>query len=261
MSATLGGLIKDYRMSKNIQQIDVAYKMGWKDSSLVSRIEQGVVKRPKKSTILKLIKALKLEDEEKNTLLVEGGYQPDNNEIAELLVKLSPVIEKWKYPANVYDFSWRFLGSNKICSNLYGDNSFKPLVDNTKYTNILKINFDPDFYLSNFYMQCNKENKFLSNNILQFLRENAKHKETRWYKDLMKDLMQYEAFRTLYKDIGNIEEIGLTQGYSIETMYPFNNPNQKLTFYLFNQFLIDDPRFAIEYFVPANDQTYRYFNK
>jgi len=33
MSATLGGLIKDYRLQKNISQIEIAFVLGWREPS------------------------------------------------------------------------------------------------------------------------------------------------------------------------------------------------------------------------------------
>lgn len=46
MSATLGGLLKDYRLQKNLSQLEIAFAMGWKEPSRLSRIEQGKIGNP-----------------------------------------------------------------------------------------------------------------------------------------------------------------------------------------------------------------------
>ena len=76
MSATLGGYIKDLRLQKNISQLEIAFALGWKEPSRLSRIEQGKVGNPPRELIDKLIDAMTLSEEEKNQLLVIGNYLP-----------------------------------------------------------------------------------------------------------------------------------------------------------------------------------------
>ncbi len=66
MSATLGGLIKDYRLQKNLSQMEVVFSLGWKEPSRLSRIEQGRVGNPERKMMDRIIVALKLSEEEKN---------------------------------------------------------------------------------------------------------------------------------------------------------------------------------------------------
>jgi len=39
ITATLGGLIKDFRIKKRLSQFDVSLRIGWKDTSRLSKIE------------------------------------------------------------------------------------------------------------------------------------------------------------------------------------------------------------------------------
>src|SRR3990167_7521054 len=105
MSATLGGYIKDYRLQKNISQLEIAFALGWKEPSRLSRIEQGRVGNPERKMMDRIIAALKLSEEEKNDLLFAGNYLPTNEEIREIRKKIDSTIEKWLYPVIVYDFS------------------------------------------------------------------------------------------------------------------------------------------------------------
>lgn len=56
VTATLGGLIKDYRIKKRLSQIDLSLRLGWKDASRISRIEQGRVGKPNRQTAERIIK-------------------------------------------------------------------------------------------------------------------------------------------------------------------------------------------------------------
>ena len=66
INSTLGGLIKDYRLQKGISQLDIAFSLGWKETSRLSRIEQGRTEKPDRELLDKIIRALNLEEEEKN---------------------------------------------------------------------------------------------------------------------------------------------------------------------------------------------------
>jgi len=117
MSATLGGLIKDLRLQKNISQLEIAFALGWKEPSRLSRIEQGRVGNPPRELIDRLSEAMKLTNEERNSLLLAGSYLPTNEDFNETVDKLSPIIDTWPYPAALKDFAWRSLYLNsKLCS-------------------------------------------------------------------------------------------------------------------------------------------------
>ena len=66
MSASLGGLLKDYRLQKNLSQLEIAFSLGWKDTSRLSRIEQGRIDKPQRKLIDKICQIMELKREEKN---------------------------------------------------------------------------------------------------------------------------------------------------------------------------------------------------
>jgi len=53
LTATLGGLIKDYRIKKRLSQLEVSLRIGWKDTTRLSKIEQGRVGKPIRKTDFK----------------------------------------------------------------------------------------------------------------------------------------------------------------------------------------------------------------
>ena len=70
--STLGGLIKDYRIKKRLSQLEVSLRIGWKDSTRLSKIEQGRVGRPTRPTLDKIMGALSLSEQEKGQMLLTG---------------------------------------------------------------------------------------------------------------------------------------------------------------------------------------------
>src|SRR3989338_10119232 len=107
MFATLGGLLKDYRLQKNISQLEISFAVGWKEPSRLSRIEQGRVGRPKRVLLEKIMDSMKLSQEERNRLLLTGGYLPTDEEVENLRARIKTMVDQWQYPASVMDFTWR----------------------------------------------------------------------------------------------------------------------------------------------------------
>src|SRR3990167_1866129 len=107
ITATLGGLIKDYRIKKRLPQFEVSLRIGWKDTSRLSKIEQGRVGKPTRETIEKIIKALELNEQEKGEFLFTGGYLPTDQEIKKVIEPVRDKIQNCPHPAVFIDFSWR----------------------------------------------------------------------------------------------------------------------------------------------------------
>src|SRR3989344_2012364 len=114
MSATLGGLLKDYRLQYNISQLEVALAMGWKETSRLSRIEQGKIFKPTRELLERIMDAMRLKEEEKNQLLYIGNYLPTRKEIEKIQKIALSIIEKVPYPVTVFDFSWRIIIDNEV---------------------------------------------------------------------------------------------------------------------------------------------------
>ena len=99
ITATLGGLIKDYRIKKRLSQFDVSLRIGWKDTSRLSKIEQGRVGKPTRETIEKIIKALGLSQYERGSMLLSCGIVPTREEIKNAIFRLRETIGTFKYPS------------------------------------------------------------------------------------------------------------------------------------------------------------------
>ena len=110
--ATLGGLIKDFRIQKRISQLEVATKMGWSDTTRLSKIEQGRTGKPTNAVLEKILDALDLSETERNEALLAGGYLPTDKEIIEAVNNVKNKINSWPYPATMTDFTWRMVAFN-----------------------------------------------------------------------------------------------------------------------------------------------------
>src|SRR3989338_2584299 len=122
MSASLGGLLKDYRLQRNIPQMEIAFALGWKDTSRLSRIEQGVVEKPPRELIDSICAALKLTELEKNALLFAGNYLPTKEEIENVRKETEGYIEQFPYPVAIFDFCARNILINKKIAKLLSMN-------------------------------------------------------------------------------------------------------------------------------------------
>ena len=261
MSATLGGLIKDYRLQKNISQLEVVFALGWKEPSRLSRIEQGRVGNPSREFIDKLITVLKLSEEEKNELLYTGNYLPTEEEISKIREKVDPLIRKWPYPIIVYDFSWRVVHINKISSYIYQFDQIMGEKISESLPNILEVIFHPNnHYLKG--MKLTQLHNFLMTIILQFKSIQRTRTKGTWYINLIRKMMNDDLFRRLWKESDKVqEEEKPIDIYERLSVIHNGNAIEPLNFHFFSLPLLKDRRFYIEYYIPADMETMRYFKK
>ena len=256
MSATLGGLIKDYRRQKDISQLEVATYMGWKEPSRLSRIEQGRVGKPSRETLEKLMNALQLNEEERNSILFVGGYQPNQKEVDEARKKMKDPVDNWPFPAGCRDYTWRIIYSNKKLNDLYQI----PVVFQKKMEiempTIPELTLDPHFILN---QNINEDRKqFLLRMLAHFKHDLHGYTKEKWYQDLIQRLMRNEIFRGLWPEI-DTSKIGQTDlgNFGLK-----DAPSNKgtLNFYFFIVPLFKDPRFQIEFYIPSDEKTMKYFS-
>ena len=59
-TASLGGLIKEFRIKKRLSQQDISLLVGWKDTTRLSKIEQGRVGSISSDILGKIMNTLNL---------------------------------------------------------------------------------------------------------------------------------------------------------------------------------------------------------
>ena len=261
MSATLGGLLKDYRLQKNIPQLEIAFALGWKEASRLSRIEQGIVVKPKREVIDKIMNAMDMKSEERNNLYTVGGYVPSKKEIEEVRKKLDSIMSVFPYPAEAMDFTWRLIHHNQSLYQLYNVNKAKQKWIEEKMPHLFDIVFDPSFVPNtNLNSEQKKSREFFHLRMLSHFRydqRNRTHEE--WYQKLMQRLLGNTLFKEMWKKAQNFSMNA--DVFSFSTKSFVSRPDNKgyLRFYFFLEPLLKDPRFMIGFHVPADKETFAYF--
>lgn len=261
-SSTLGGLIKDYRMQRGMSQTDIAFSLGWKQTSRLSRIEQGITEKPPRELLDNIIHAIDLEEEEKNTLLLTGGYIPTEEEIEQIRKETNPIIEQWPYPAFVFDFSWRILSHNKHNSHIYKMSEEDNKMLEKYHPRILDILFDPNFRQNKMLKTSEAENwiDFLRISILNFKYEQRHRTKEKWYIDHVKNLMRNDFFRELWVETDVREKImGMVGKFTPKNIIHPDDENKLLHFFRFSAPMLKDPRIELYYLIPRDSKTYDYY--
>lgn len=261
MSATLGGLIKDYRLQKNISQLEIAFALGWKEPSRLSRIEQGKIEKPSRELVDKLAHSLRLSEEEKNQLLFTGGYLPTDEEIGLFREKISQRMDAWPYPASAMDFSWRIVHDNQILHSMFNVSRKQAEVIKREKPHILELVFDPHFILNHPKNESEKKKRheFLVRMLSHFQHAQKTRTREKWYQNLIKRMMNNELFKELWSKSQNYTSVI----YDVANYSPkFGIPAKEgkiLNLYMFIVPVLKDPRFTIEFHTPADKETFEYF--
>ena len=254
LTATLGGLIKDYRLKKRLSQLEVSMHIGWSDTTRLSKIEQGRVAKPSIEVIEKIMDALDLTAIERGEFLLVGGYQPTEQEIKSILKEHKERISKWPYPAHLLDFSGRILYMNdeeykmaQATEDLKKaiSNRVHPLewafMDKPLWKTIIKKGDSVD------NLKSYQLSKIINFKIRQSGRESEK-----WYKQLIKKLSVNKVFRDIWSST-NVK--GDTQKfYDYEFKEFVISPKKKIQYHAFSTRIVNDVRFAIVFYVPAKAQ-------
>ena len=243
LTATLGGLIKDYRIKKRLSQLEVSLRIGWKDSTRLSKIEQGRVGKPTRKTVDKIIEALGLTDQEKGEFLLTGSYLPTDKETDRAIRTVGEKILTWPYPAYLMDFSWRTLLINQ------------PAIDIFKFPQELlrivrKINFNvlggaaTKWPMEIFKGDDKDTLKPLDQTLVaQFKAEHLGKENEKWYKHLVNSFMGDASFRKLWDTIDATDYHKKLYDYEYKLI---KWPNGKIiTYHIFDSKLVFDRRFIV----------------
>lgn len=263
MSATLGGLLKDYRLQKNLSQMEIAFALGWKEPSRLSRIEQGKVGNPPRELLNRIMEVMELKEEEKSHLLLVGNYLPTKEEIDEIRRKIDSLVRSWPYPAIVYDFSWRIIHHNKVTSHVYQNDASMEKRIREKNPWLIEILFDPDFIMNRLLKgrELQHWHNFLLRFVIHYKYSQRTRTKEKWYIDLIKRLMNNNLFRETWQRAQDTKLTEIAVKYGMEPLIHPEDDSKRLNFHIFAVPVLTDPRIDIEFDVPADIETYKYFQK
>lgn len=262
LKATLGGLIKDYRIKKRLSQLDISLLIGWSDTTRLSKIEQGRVGKPTRKTIEKIIEALKLSNQEKGEFLYMGGYIPTDKEVKKIVKEIVPKLESWPYPAYLMDFSWRFLYTNGLNLRVFNmDLSWQKKTIELK-PNVLMFPFLPKDQIPVDVEKGEDKDQlkpFAVAQIAAFKTETHSFQNEGWYTRLIQELMNFEEFRKLWPKIDAKDYYKKLYDYEYKRITGvYKGKKKSLDFHIFTARVINDPRFQEVLYFPANKETERF---
>lgn len=264
LTSTLGGLIKDFRIKKRLSQLEVSLRIGWKDTTRLSKIEQGRVGTPTRETIDKVVSALELNNQEKGEFLLAGGYLPTEEEILNIRKKTDKLLKEWPYPANILDFSWRVISQNEATNKVYQVDSKMEKKIIKEHLRVLEIVFHPDLMQNKILEGKDLEewHKFLTSIVIQFQYEQRNRTKERWFIANMKEMLKNDLFRSIWREAEVASYPDLVVGkFALKYVANPDNPKKMLNFYLYVVPVLEDLRFEMEMLVPMDSETYQYFHK
>jgi len=245
-----------------LSQFDVATAIGWRDTSRLSKIEQGRVK-PTRVVVEKIISALNLNSEEGNTILFSGNYVPSDREIKTVLSDFRKIIDNWPYPAYLIDFTWRFLCCNKQNAYVFHvPEKVRLKLDQIK-PNLLEYPFFPkEIFPVTVYKGENESTvkPFTIAQVAQFKIEQYYNLTEPWCKRLVNHMAKYDEFRKIWSEIKVEDYQKRLLDYEFKIVEgEWGGKSNKLKFHIFTSRVIDDPRFQTVLYIPVDSKTRKFF--
>lgn len=265
-TATLGGLIKDYRIKKRLSQLEVSLRIGWKDTSRLSKIEQGRVGKPTTQTLDKIINALELDSQERNSLLMASRILPTETEIRKALDKTKVRMESFESPVILIDYSWRTFFFSETAKKI-----FKTRTDINTYLlehkpNWLEILFNQKrFWDIHLHEQYFKDDKLIehAHEIAQYKYEHQGNTHEKWYINMLAIMSKNKKFMESWNTIQPEDYNNLFYEYENHTIKGSwtGNKEEILNFHVFAIHPSFDYRYFILIYLPSDDSTSNMLSK
>jgi transcriptional regulator with XRE-family HTH domain len=242
-TATLGGLIKDYRIKKRLSQLEVSLKIGWKDSTRLSKIEQGRAGKPTRKTVDKIIEALELTDQEEGDFLLVGNYLPTDKEIDRAIKVVREKILNWPYPAYLLDFTWHMWLVNRPTIDVFGFP--QDLLKTIRKANLNTLGTATRNWDMEILKGDDKKNlrSFAQTLIAQFKAEHLGAENEKWYKQLIDKLAKDSSFSKLWNSIGAKDYHKKLYEYEYKSIK--RQDGKTINYHIFDSKLVFDRRFDV----------------
>lgn len=146
-SATVGAMLREWRVARRLSQLDLALEAGISARHL-SYVETGRA-RPSRDMIERLSESLAVPLRERNALLTAGGFAPQYAEtgldvprLAQMRYAVEAILAQQEpYPAFLLNRHWDILMENEAATRF---NRFMLGGRDSRHTNMLRQIFDPD---------------------------------------------------------------------------------------------------------------------
>jgi len=254
-------IIAQYRTSCGVSKEELALSLGYTDTKYIDEVESEKV-RPNRTFILSFAKALALSEDDKNRLLFSLNYLPTEGEIQSIRTLTNPTLAGWPYPSVVYDFCWRIIAINEHMARLFSmDNqTIEHVYD--KHPAALEVAFDAhsraDKYLSGEDVQIWRRN--LVRFIVHFRSLQKEVTAEPWYQSLIKRMLKNPLFRESWLLAQKAADEFLVTRHGKKVFY-HKQTGKKLRFNIFIVPLASDPRFELEYYIPRDADTQKFYDE
>lgn len=264
LTATLGGLIKDYRIQKRLSQLEVSLRIGWRDSTRLSKIEQGRVGRPTRPTLDKIMGALGLSEHEKGQMLLASGIVPTPREVDQTLKRLKDMLAVFDCPVLVCDVAWNMFYFNNLCQKLYRitDKEYTFLERNKpNWTEMLFLRKSVDNIQIRGGYSEKELRPFKEYQIAHFKFEQEGNTNETWYRKLLQRLSQDEEFRKLWEKIPMAKASHFYEYEFNEFTGDWQGKKETLKFHVLSIHPAFDFRFYIMVHQPSDKNTYEFYQR
>lgn len=254
LTATLGGLMKDHRIKKRLSQLEVSLRIGWKDTTRLSKIEQGRVGKPTRKTLDKIMSALELNEKEQAEMLMAGNIIPNLEEAAAVLKKLKNFLNDFNTPIILLDFAWNIYFLNNFAKELYSLSKQEyELI--SKQANWFESHFTSEIFSKVRILGGNSKQDlkpFKEHIISHFKYEQSENLNEKWLKNIISNSSKDPDFRKLWTET-NVSDKNYLDNFEV---YQFqstsNNKKQEMTFNIYSIKPAFDFRFTFLIYEPTD---------
>lgn len=263
LTSTLGGLIKDYRIKKRLSQLEVSLRIGWKDTSRLSKIEQGRVSKPTRETLDKIMAALELDESEKGQMLLVSNTVPTKDEVRAVLDRLKDRLAYFDYPVLLVDFAWNVFYMDKHLRHLLkmSDTDYRYLEKN--FPNWLEMLFLRKSFNRIKMRAGYREGElkpFEEFQVAHFKFESVAYSNEKWFRKLLSKLSVDSDFRKLWAEVPPSKEGHLLYEYEFdECTGNWRGREETLRFHVFSIHPTFDFRFYLMVCLPADENTHTFY--
>jgi len=264
ITASLGGLIKEFRIKKRLSQQDVSLLVGWKDTTQLSKIEQSRVGSISREILDKIMKALNLNEVERARMLLASGIVPTMQESKQLINKLKESISYINAPLYIVDIAWNTIYMNDLVRKIYMIPEKEYEYIESEMPNWMELVFlRKTFSKVSIREGYNKALMYPYDEFqLAYCKDElAPYTQDRWYKDLLLRLSQDEHFRKLWSDTSAFKYVALYEYWYKEISGKWKDKPEVLKFHS----LSIRPSFDFRYFITslhaADENTFKFYAK
>lgn len=264
LTATLGGLIKDYRIKKRLSQQTIALRIGWSDTTRLSKIEQGRVSKPTRETLDKVMKALDLSEQEKGQMLLASKILPTQQEFQRVVNRLKPVISNYRYPLILVDFAWYVAFFNAGAQELFELTSQEIREIEKKKPHWFEVFFNRKKFKAVEIKGGTNEKAilgFAEHEIALFKYEQSLNTNESWFLNLLSKMSKNAYFSDLWRRIKAYQQEHLLYEYEVNTFKGiYRGQERNLSFHVTSIHPTFDFRFYLLMHFPADEVTTKFYS-